>query len=282
MLNPIKKLLIPSGLNKSYILLFLILFLSIFSSYSCINGLWIDREMCGVWLEELSINLIAEVTGILLVLFSVNKTVRESREKEKNKFKEIAFRQLKFTIRKQIYLFFEILKASTPQKPDKPYKKLEDLFDETYFREVQNLDLLTMAPVLTPAGEPMDWLDYLVSESLNLRTALGRVVDRYAFYLESEVVDLMEEMTDASFIRFLTSLWEAKRLNGLTSKGDLLFACEDMFREYADSLVKLVKFYNENVTSDRQIIIDEQQWQEWWNHKGRPQLGDSRIKIEIQ
>ncbi|MCT7971495.1 hypothetical protein [Laspinema olomoucense] len=282
MLNPVKKLLLPSGLNKSYILLFFILFLSIFSSYSCINGLGIDPEICRVWLKELSINLIAEVTGILLVLFSVNKAVRESREKEKNKFKEIAFRQLKFTIRKQIYLFFEILKASTPQKPDKTYKRLEDLFDDTYFKEVQNLDLLTRAPVLTPAGEPMDWLDYLVYESLNLRSALGRVVDRYAFYLESEVVDLMEEMTDASFIRFLTSLWEAKRLDGLTSKGDLLFACEDMFREYADSLVKLVKFYNENVTRDRQIIIDEQQWQEWWNHKGRPQLGDSRIKIEIQ
>ena len=167
MLKQIKKMLIPSELNKSYILLFLILFLSIFSSYSCINGLWIDQKMCGVWLEELSINLIAEVTGILLVLFSVNKAVREGREKEKSKFKEIAFRQLKFTLRKQIYLFFEILKASTPQKPDKTYKQLEDLFDDTYFKEVQNLDLLTMAPVLTPAGEPMDWLDYLVYESLN-------------------------------------------------------------------------------------------------------------------
>ncbi len=281
MLNRIKKVFLSSGLNKSYLLLFLMLFLSIFSSYSCINGFWIDHEICGIWLEELSINLIAEVTGILLVLFSVNKTVRENREKEKTKFKEIAFRGLKLTITKQIYLFFEVLKASTPQKPDKTYKKLEDLFDDTYFREVQNLDLLTRAPILTPSGEPMDWLDYLVYESLNLRTSLGRVVDRYAFYLESEVVDLMEEMTDASFIRFLTSLWEAKRVNGLTSKGDLLFACEEMFREYADSLVKLVKFYNENVTSDRQIIIDEQQWQEWWNHKGRPQLGDSRIKIEI-
>jgi len=100
MFNPIKKMFLPSGLNKSYILLFLILFLSIFSSYSCINGFWIDREICGVWLEELSINLIAEVIGILLVLFSVNKAVREGREKEKSKFKEIAFRQLKFTIRK--------------------------------------------------------------------------------------------------------------------------------------------------------------------------------------
>ncbi len=278
----IKKVFYSSELNKSYLLLFVMLFLTIFSSYSCINGLWINSEVCGVWLEELSINLIAEVTGILLVLFSVNKAVREGREKEKNKFKQIAFRQLKFTIRKQIYLFFEILKASSKEKPDKEYKKLDDLFDDIYFREVQNLDLLKNAPVIAPGGEPMDWLDYLVDESMNLRNALGRVVDRYAFYLESEVVDLMEEMTNASFIRFLTSLWEAKRLNGLTSQGDLLIVCEDMFREYADSLVKLVKFYNENVTSDRQIIIDEQQWQEWWNHKGRPQLGDSRIKVEIQ
>lgn len=281
MLSLIKKMFVASKFNKSYVLLFLILFLSIFSSYSCINGFWIDGEICGVWLEELSINLIAEVTGILLVLFSVNKTVRENREKEKSKFKEIAFRQLKFTLKKQIYLFFEMLKASTLQKPDKVYQKLEDLFDDIYFQEVQHLDLLTSAPILSPAGEPMDWLDYLVYESLNLRSALDQVVDRYAFYLESEVVDLMEEMTDASFIRFLTSLWEAKRSNGLTSKGDLLFACEDMFREYANSLVKLVKFYNENVTSDRQIIIDEQQWREWWNHQGRPKLGDSRITIEI-
>lgn len=272
----------PSFFQESYLILFFILFIVIFLSSSCINGYFIDANVCEEWLQELSINLVAEVTGILLVLFSVTKTVRESREKEKNKFKEIAFRQLKFVFRKQIYLFFEMLKASVKEKPDKTYQNLEDLFDDEYFESLKNLDLLKLAPILSPEGKKMDWLDYLVLECSNLKKALNRVVDRYAFYLESEVVDLMEEMTDAAFIRFITSIWEAKKSNSLSSKGDLLFACENLLREYTSALIKLVELYNENVPSDRQIVIDEAQWKEWWNHKGRPQLGDSRIEVESE
>lgn len=282
MLKKLKKLFNPSFLYKSYLILFLMLFISIFFSAGCINNYsFLDADVCNVWLEELSINLIAEISGILLVLVSVNKTVRENREREKTKFREIAFRPLKIVLQKQIYLFFEIFKAATKEKPEKEYRNLEDLFDDTYFDELKYLDILKPAPVLSPVGDKMDWLDYLVSECSNLTGALNRVVDRYALYLESELVDLMEKMADAAFIRFINSIWQAKQSNGLTSKGDLLFACEEMLKEYAECLVRLVEIYNENVPSDRRIIIDEKQWKEWWKHKGRPQLGDSRIDQEI-
>lgn len=264
--------------QKSYLFLFFMLFASIFFSSTCINNYLVDRAICDEWLQELSINLVAETTGILMVLFSVNKTVRENREKEKSKFKQIAFRQLRFVLRKQIYLFFEMFKASVKAKPEKDYQTLADLFDDTFFDEVHYLDLLKMAPILNSEGEKIDWLDYLVAECHSLKQALEKVVDRYAVYLESDIVDLMEEITDAPFIRFITSIWEAKKRDGLTSEGDLLFACDNLLRDYTEALVKLVQLYNSNVGSDRKIIIDEGQWKQWWSHKGRPQIGDSRVE----
>ncbi|NER33941.1 MAG: hypothetical protein F6J93_07830 [Oscillatoria sp. SIO1A7] len=246
---------------------------------NCINN-WVSLgDTCNLWLKDFSLNLTAELMGILLVLFSVNQTVKNSQEKEKNKFKEIAFRQLRYVLRKQIYLLFEMFKATVEVRPDKDYQVLVDLFDDTYFNEVKYLDLLSPAPMVTSQGDEMDWLDYLHSELLSLKSALGQVVDRYSFYLDSEVVDVMEELSDSVFIRFINSIWEAKNINAIGDRGDLLSACKDLLREYATSLLKLMELYNQSAASDRQITMDRRKWNDWWSHNGRPKIGESRIKL---
>lgn len=258
----------------------MILLFFIFSLSNCINNWFAIGDTCNLWLKDFSLNLTAELMGILLVLFSVNQTVKNSQEKEKKKFKEIAFRQLRYVLRKQIYLLFEMFKATVEVRPDKDYQLLVDLFDETYFYEVKYLDLLSPAPMVTSQGEEMDWLDYLHSELLSLKSALGQVVDRYSFYLESEVVDVMEELSDSVFIRFINSIWDAKNINAIGDRGDLLSPCKDLLQEYATSLLKLMELYNQSAASDRQITMDSRKWDDWWSHNGRPKIGESRIKLD--
>lgn len=276
----IKKFFSRWVLKESYSILFLILFLAILLSSACINGYWIEPNICDLWLQDFLINLVAEVLGILLVVFSITRTVQQNREREKKKFREIAFRQLRFVLRKQVSLLFEMYKASCRERPETDYESLPDLFTDRYYEDVQNLDLFKMSPVLTPQGKKMDWLDYLSYECSNLRNALGRVVDRYSFNLDSNVVDALEEVSDAAFIRFISSVWEAKKLNGINSRGDLLSECDRLLREYTASLLKLIALYNDSVPGDRQIVLDRSQWNDWWNHNGRPQIGDSRIKVD--
>ena len=241
-------------------------------------------------------NLAADLVGILGGLFTENQTVAANQEKEKRKFREIAFRQLRFVLRKQIYLFFDIFQAAVEAKPDQEYQKIGDLFDETYFQEVNFLDWLKMAPVVTPPGEEMDWLDYLYSECSSRQSALGQVVDcyadlsvRYSFYLDSQVVDVMEELSASVFIRFIGSIWDAKKMKAVGDRGDLLFACKDLLQDYTMTLLELVAIYNESVTSDanatpdgvRQINMDRSKSQAWWSHNGRRKLGASRLSRDL-
>lgn len=92
------------------------------------------------------------------------------------------------------------------------------------------------------------------------------------------VGDLMENLSDAVFIRFITSVWEAKKLEAFKYRGDLLSDCENLLREYISQLLTLVNFYNESVMSDRQINLDWQTWNHWWQDHCHPKSDESQIE----
>ena len=265
--------------QQSYLILFIILFALIVVLYNCLTPPFISSSICSLWLKDFSLNLTTELVGILLVVFSVDRAVTFRQQQENHKFKQIAFRQLRFTLIKQLHLLVEMFKDATDKQPKKYYNTLADfLQDDTYFRELAALNLLKNAPVLTPQGEKMDWLDYLHAESLNLKSAISLVVDRYSFYLDSEVVELMENLSDAVFIRFMTSIWEAKKLEAYTEHGDLLSDCEELFREYISQLLTLVDFYNDSVPIERQINLDWPTWIHGWQYHSRSKFDESQIE----
>ena len=266
-------------IQQSYLILFIILFASIFTLYSCINSFLIDSNICNLWLKDFTLNMTAELLGILLVVFSVNKAVKFREQQENNKFKQIAFRQLKIVLNKQLFLFIEMFDYAT-LAPDKINSKTlpEFLQNDDYYIKLHRLNLLDLAPILTPKGGKMDWLDYIHSESVNLKSAINQVVDRYSFYLDSEVVDLMEKISDAGFIRFITSIWEAKKLEAYKNHGDLLSDCENLLREYIKGLLDLVYFYNDSVTEDRQINLDWETWNNSWQHHCWSKVAESWVE----
>jgi len=274
-----KKVSLKEFFQTSYFPLVLILLLCVIIFYGCIvNPL--GETVCNDWLKDLSLNLVAELIGILLVLILVNRSIELNQAKERKRFRKIAFRQFKLVLHKHIHLLFNMFKASSEAKPEINYEKIEDLFKDTYFKEVGFLDLLKPAPVLNHKGEEMDWLDYLFSEFASLRAALYKVVDRYSFYLDSEVVDLLEEVADAGFISFITVIREAKECNDVELRGDLLSECQPLLMEYTSLFIRLVELYNQSVASESQMIkIDSSKWNELWGNNVRPRIGDSRIQF---
>lgn len=272
-----KELFLVGFGKRYYFYLFLLLFGLIGGFYACTTN-FLNQTMCNLWLKDLLLNLIAEVFGILIFLYFVNRIVRSNKESEKKKFQEIAFRQLKMGLYKQVYLWFYMYKASVKEKPVRLYQKIEDLFDEIYFKELEFLDLLKVSPNISPMGEEMDWLDYVYLECNNLRIGIDKVVDRYSFYLDSEVVDLMEEVANAGLIRFITSIREAKQWGDLGLRGDLLSECKPLLKEYTQALLKILELYNKTVSFEKQIQINAAKWEELWDNNVRPKIGESRIQ----
>ncbi|PSB01902.1 hypothetical protein [Merismopedia glauca] len=260
-----QNLLFKDFWQASYLGLFIILFVCIFCNYGCITQV-LNQNICHQWLQDFSLNLLAEVIGIFLVLILVNRSLAINQEQEKQKFRRIAFRSFKIILQKQFYLFFHLLKASSHSKPHKKYLTIYDLFDENYFDLVGNLDLLTTAPVRDINGQPRDWLDYLLTEFANLKVALYKVLDRYSFCLDSEVVDVVEQLADAGLITFISVLGEAKRDNQIEFRGDLLSECRDYLIEYSQLFIQLVDIYNQSALPQDRVEINSQKWQDLWSY----------------
>ncbi len=277
----IKHISLKEFAKTYYFSLSVLLFICIAICYGCeVN--YLNQSICNAWARDLFLNLIAEIIGILLVLFFVNRSVTINQQQEKSRFRQIAFRQLKMVLTRHVYLLFYMLKASVEVKPNKTYENLSDLFDDTYFNELGNLDLFKVAPVLTPRGNTMNWLDYIYSEFSSLKSAISKVMDRYSFSLDSEEVDLLEEFNDTAFIYFISVLREAKELNNFEVRGDLLSECEHLLREYTTFFLRIVDLYNHSLPSKSQIKIDSSKWNELWSNNVKPQIGESRIEFLSQ
>ena len=266
--------------RKYYFTLFSLLIGLIYLLFSCSNNLF-NQSVCQSWLKDLSLNLVAELIGILMVLFLVNRSLEIQQEQEKSRFRKIACRQLKLVLNKQFYLLFNIFKAAIENKPEKNYQTIEDLFDNLYFEEVGFLDLLKTAPVLSSNGEEIDWLDYLFNELSSISSVVNKIVDRYCFYLDAEVVDLLEEFADADFISFVTVLREAKQCNQSYLRGDLLSECQPLLREYTILFVRVLNFYNHSVEERYKINIDANKWHQLWDNNLKPLTGGSRTKASF-
>lgn len=249
--------------QASYLGLFAILFACIFTIYGCENGVF-NRKTCTHWLQDFSLNLLAEIIGILLVLILVNRSLKINKEREKQRFRQIALRSLKLVLQKQFYLLFYLFKSSIDSPPKKKYLDISDLFDENYFDLIGNLDLLTTAPVADINGKSRDWLDYLSTEFSHLKISFHKVLDRYSFCLDSEVVDVLERLADAALISFIEVLSEAKQDKQINFQGDLLSECRDYLVEYSQLFLKLIDIYNQSALPEDRLKIDGQKWDNLW------------------
>jgi len=273
-----KHILLKTFIKTYYFSLSILLLFCTAISYGCLAN-YFDESMCNAWVKDFFLNLIAEIVGILLVLFFVNRSVTLNQDVERKKFTSIALRQLKLVLQKQVYLLFNMFKASVEFKPSNNYETLKDLFDDTYFQEVGFLDLMKVSPGFNHSGVQMDWIDYLFSEFSSFKLALSKVVDRYSFHLDSEVVDLLEELNDSGLIYFVSALKEAKECNDFELRGDLLSECEPLLREYTTLFLQLLDLYNKSVTIKNEIKLDSSKWNELWGDNIIPQVGSSRIQF---
>lgn len=99
---------------------------------------------------------------------------------------------------RHFYLLFNIFKAAVPEKPDKEYQSVADLFDELYFNQLAFLDFSPPAPVFTSLDAT--WSEYLSKECAQFKDSIDRTTEKYCLVLQRETIDLMEEIINSPFL----------------------------------------------------------------------------------
>jgi len=226
-------------------------------------------------LKDFSPNLAAEIFGILLVVFLIDRVIRISQQKESKKRQEIAWRQLRIPLLRHFNLLFNMFKASTQAKPPKVYNAVTDLFDDTYFAEIGFLDFSKPAPVLTPRGS-IDWFTHVSHKFSEFKDALNNTVQKYALYLDTDIIDLLEGLINSSFISFMmqaSNLPKIDKTKGYKRQYNLLNGLSDPVKEYTDLFSKLVLRFNQNLVEEEKIkMIDA-----WWSDNIAPKISSGRI-----
>jgi hypothetical protein len=151
---------------------------------------------------------------------------------------------------------------------------VDDLFSPDYFEQAKRLDFAKPGPV-TP---PMRWGDYLRHETQRFKDDLGRVVDKYAMYLDPDTINVAEQLLASHFISLIERFPDIRAVMPEEHRDQpypLLLGMGDMMREYISAFAELVGIYNSEAPEDRRVTFGEHMWQD----NVSPQIGSARVEI---
>ncbi len=163
----------------------------------------------------------------------------------------MALQQLHTPLVRHLHVLFNIYKASVERKPDRDISSIEDLFDTHFYQQLKFFDLTAPGP-----APPQRWLEYLSLEARRLRGDLGRIVDKYAVYLDPDTLDIAEQLSTSFFLFLLESvdsLPESRKDIGAFLRS----MSEKMVREHTSPFTRLVEIYNAEAPEDRQALLDQ-------------------------
>jgi hypothetical protein len=227
------------------------------------------------WVAEPSLNLGANIVGILLTVLLIDTVIRRNENTERRRIRRITFQQLRRPLLRHLQVLYGMYKASVLQAPDVRSADIPGLFDARYFAELAFLDFPKPAPVSSPI--PLQWFDYLSMAASEFKADLGRTIDRYALFLDSESVELTETLINSVFISLLQ---QVPAIRDAGHRGQAvpianIWAGEGMseiVREYVVSYTPLVEHYNRTVNDEERLTPND----DLWRNDVAPSFGSAR------
>ena len=230
-------------------------------------------------IKDLSLNLGTEIIGIFLTVFLIDAVIRRNEERERLRVRKVAMQQLRLPLVLQLQVLHGMYKTAIQHAPEILPTEVRNLFTKDYFAQIAFLDLSKPAPLW--GITPLDWMDYLQSESQKFKTSLSLTLEKYAVFLDGDTVELLENILSSHLLAFfqsITAVRELDRKEGFRRKYNFFAApgMVEMAREYTTLFTALITIFNQNSPSGRNIRLDLG----FWRNDISPQIGSSRIEAD--
>lgn len=223
------------------------------------------------WVRNITVNLGTGFIVAVLTALLIDNIIRTNQEKERKKYQSVALQQLEIPLVHQLYLLFNIFKSSLEIIPQKTYRNVRDLFDDNFFDHLVFFDFSKKAPIYGPVFGGTQWFDYISHDCKGFVDALNRTVAKYSLYLDSEIVEIMEQIINSFFVKFVLEapvMREIVKNEGYKQGSCNFFAAPGMLesvREYTGLFTRLVEHYNGFVTDEKKILIRKTDCDLWRN-----------------
>lgn len=229
------------------------------------------------WLSGFSLDVAAEIIGILLVIFSVDRVIDAEQERQRRKLEQVALRQMYQPLCRHIALLIR-LGGNDDDNPfvindpavDSASLTFEQVFDEDYLARVKALDLQTSVP---DEEDDVIWSRYILRECAQFRAMLNKTIEKYSLFVLPELVDNIEFVINSPFLRdtlqLLYATMPALRMSdaALSSSppyvsyrpdsDDAATTLEQMklsLGRHISALLMLIATYNRCVSDGKQIV----------------------------
>jgi hypothetical protein len=146
------------------------------------------------WIESISSNLAAGFLGSFLTVLLIDRAIAKERDREKRQMRTLALGQLRRAALQQLELLCTWFRAAVSRPPEKEPADIPGLFSDVYYRELRYLDFSRPAPTVPPES----WFRKSAMTIENFRTAVQSVLDKYAFVLDAETLEMLEAVGNAN------------------------------------------------------------------------------------
>lgn len=142
-------------------------------------------------------NLLTTILGILITVFLIENVISNREKREKANILKNALIQFKRPTNKLMYLLVTIYKASCMEKPSDLKESYKDLFStDDFYSNIQFLDFKKKAPI----AAHIDWSQHVSNEIKLIKDEWEKVIDKYAFVLDSKLITDIEWVKNSSFL----------------------------------------------------------------------------------
>lgn len=247
------------------------------ATFIALLSAYLYSSQCGPdWLKDVSLNVGTEVLGILLTVLLIDAVIRRKDQTERDRVVKVAFAQLRIGLQQHIGVLQSMYKASTLHPPQTNPKSLDELFSPDYFVQVAFLDFSKPAPLASV--KPLQWFDYLHMEMEQFKATLTRTLEKYAVFLDPNIVELLEEILASSFIGFLTQVKSIPALDqkeGVQRQYNFFSArgMPELTQQHIELIKRLSLEANRNLPNEKQVGINVQNWR----NDIAPKFGSARL-----
>lgn len=218
-------------------------------------------------LSDLSLAYLASFVFFVLVQYFPET-------KKKQKYQEIALRQLRIPLYVHARLFLYVYKSSVTEITNSNLdSSLEDLFNDSFYKEIKAFDVTKQAPI----DSKKTWVEYISQECLRFSISLEKITDKYSYYLDPNIIEAIEKLRYSHFMRFflgeaeirvytVENCWvhidnvidscKGRNVSIFNSSGEL-----DIVKEHIACFLSLVKRYNDTYPT-KPIVVDNQLWKD--------------------
>jgi len=216
-----------------------------------------------LWLKNFSLDVAAEITGILLALFSIDRVMEAEKQKKQQKLEQVALKNLRRLLLRHFQFVLNLFHIA-PDGEDEVNRAINALFIKANRRPVSSLQNNEIKNSLDRID--LNRLDYLSWECQEFRTALSQTVEKYSLVLQPDMILSIEKIINSPLIwlmlrlkRLLQNPNESLNLNQLvlgkvvSEDSSEAPRIGDFIGRHILELSQLIDLYNENCPPEERI-----------------------------